>query len=154
MMGAGMIGDWRFRVGLALAILVAFLWSLLLPVVYDGQGSNTGVPGWIIAGFGWLGVLQNQWGWFGNFGILVAIVFLLIGRRIPLAVALIFAIPTALCEINAMMWKRLPNENQGLIGIQAFGSGYWLWLAIMTVSVAAMLLMIRPRRPSIPPASR
>lgn len=147
-----MLGEWAGRLWVRLAgvvtLLVGFLWSLLLPVEYDPEGR--GMEGVLVLGIGWMGAAQGQFGWFANFGILTAMILLLVGRRVPLLAALLFVFPTALCAINALFWREVPNSNigHGMVGISRFAAGYWMWLAVVAASVLAMLAMVRPSRPA------
>lgn len=149
-----MLGAWAGQLWVRLvwsgAILSAFLISLFLPVAYDGTGEDLGIPGLFIGALGWLGLLKGQFGWCANFGILIAIVLLLIGRRVQLWLALLCAVPTTLCWFSAMTWREVPKSEQWFT-VTAFGSGYWLWMATVAVSVCGMLAMVRP---PIRPASR
>ena len=153
-MVAKLIGNARFRWCLALAIVIPYLSSLWLPVVFT-EGYGAGTPGWVFAAYGSLGVFQAQWGWFANFGVVMAIGMLRAGRHIPWYVVTLCAIPVVLCEIDALNWTQILRYNTSLpTAIVAYGWGYWLWIGSVTMSLAAMALMIGPRKAFTPPASR
>jgi hypothetical protein len=111
--------------------VLAALWavSLLLPVAIMGAAKDNVFPGWGILMMGWLGVLVLQFGWFANPVFVAALVLLATSKR-RTGWATLVSVLLACLIADALTWHEMYGDN-GSVPIQAFGAGYYLWLATM-----------------------
>lgn len=127
-----------FRIILILIWAVLWFVSLSLPVVMNGNPEHHW-PGVIVLMLGWMGLFSFQFGWLANLtfwgtGVLSVI------KDAPVAVRVGAALFQIGLGIDALFWDTVADEG-GVQKIDAFGSGYYVWLFVMFGSAVALLVV-------------
>lgn len=134
----------------ALALVIAWAASIMLPVATFGPEEDATWQGWAMLMLGWIGLLIGQPGWLANVGFALCLVFMLRQRppgRWGMAVGLV----TAGLALHSLTWTWVfANEGPKAVPspITAYHVGYWLWIATTTAAGAllfASALAVRPR---------
>ncbi|WP_374134920.1 hypothetical protein [Sphingomonas sp.] len=107
------------------------LWalSLALPVAVIREGDIW--QGWMVLAFGFLGILNGQFGWLANWVFLPATFAGMVLRRPSrrlLVTVLVLLVPLV---AGTMAWREVVYDD-GVHAVMRFGPGYFLWLAAMT----------------------
>lgn len=129
------------KIRIVLVLLWALLWcvSLSLPVVIVGPNPDLAWRGVIVLILGWMGVLSGQLGWLANLT-LPGVAILSLVKGAPVALRLCAAVFQIGLAINALFWDWIADEG-GVRPIEAFGSGYYLWLGVMVGSAGVLLVV-------------
>ena len=149
---------WR-RLDRLLRLGLAGLWiaSLLLPAAWShdttGQWNHYDGPiyGWEILAFGWLAVIEGQFGWFANPLLIPALLLPETGpspRRWSVWLGVTIAL--ALCFAGGLAFTH-NNISFGPEWNTPYGPGRWLWLTAVggaTARLAWLLFLSRPRNPA------
>lgn len=129
------------KIRIVLVLLWALLWcvSLSLPVVMVGANSDLAWRGIIVLMLGWMGVLNGQLGWLANLT-LPGVAFLSLIKGAPVTLRLCAAVFQIGLAINALSWDWIADEG-GVHPIEAFGSGYYVWLGVMVGSAGVLFVV-------------
>lgn len=128
------------KIRVVLVVVWALLWcvSLSLPVVMMGPNPDDAWRGVIVLMLGWAGI-PSQLGWLANLT-LPGVAVLSLTKNAPVVLRVVAAVSQIGLAINALFWVWVADEG-GVRPIEAFGSGYYLWLSVMMGS-AGVLLMV------------
>jgi hypothetical protein len=111
--------------------------SLALPVATFGEGSGELWYGWTMLLLGWLGFFLGQFAWLANLLFAAALVLLARGRP-PLVWGMMLGALTSMLAVHALSWTKVHRTGGGTVDVLAYGSGYWLWVAVTFAAGAAL----------------
>ena len=120
---------------IGIAILALWATSLALPAFSTCRAGYDHVGGWFVLMMGWMGVIILQPAWIANIGILIIAVILIAKRHAPIWLG----IPTALLAGCALYFTDMVDDT-GNVPICHYHAGYWLWLAVAALALAATFL--------------
>jgi len=127
----------RKRQKIAIFWLVLWTLALFLPVAATESDPQQFIPGWLIFLTGWFYIIaEMQCGWAANVVFILALIRMWL-RESPNKYDFIISVLIAAFTIYALFWRDATFDHLDLI--QAFGPGYYLWLATMLGAAASLI---------------
>lgn len=100
-----------------------------------GESADTIFPGYAILMMGWMGVFVGQFGWFLNLLLWPALVLAASRSSVRQSRKLGLAALMMVLVADALFWRDMYGDD-GATPIPVFGTGYYLWFAVMVASGA------------------
>lgn len=131
--------------GLVFASIALFLAALTQDGYYvEGPNPRAWAAGWLLAVFGWLGILGGVFTWIANPLLVAGWLFAFQKRKI---ISIILSGSSVLLMLS-FLWRRtiITSEAPTYSRIISYQIGYWLWLGSAIVAFSGILLLPKSKK--------
>jgi len=110
----------------------------------DGPDPRAWAAGWLLAAFGWLGILAGVFTWIAN-PLLVASWICAFQKRKNISM---FLSGASVLLMLSFLWRRtiITSEAPTYSRIISYQPGYWLWLGSAIVAFSGILLLPQSKK--------